>query len=91
MIKSNQAITSETRDSFLALNSHKMNKIMMVLTVISSVFILLTFIVGIYGMNFDYMPELTWQYGYFIIMGMMFLIAIIMFWWFKRKGWFNLK
>jgi len=91
MIESNQAITSEIRDSFLSLNSHKMNKIMMILTVISSIFIPLTFIVGIYGMNFDYMPELTWQYGYFVIMGMMFLIAIIMFWWFKRKGWFNLK
>jgi len=91
MIESNQAITSETRDSFLALNSHKMNKIMMLLTVISSIFIPLTFIVGIYGMNFEYMPELRWRYGYFLIMIIIFLIGIIMSWWFKHKGWFNLK
>jgi len=91
MIESNQAITSEIRDSFLSLNSHKMNKIMMVLTVISSIFIPLTFIVGIYGMNFQYMPELNWRHGYFLIMGLMFFIAISMFLWFKRKGWFNFK
>jgi len=65
-----------------------MNKIMMLLTVISSIFIPLTFIVGIYGMNFEYMPELRWRYGYFLII---FLIGIIMSWWFKHKGWFNLK
>lgn len=91
MLETNQAITSEIRDSFLSLNSHRMNKIMMFLTVITSIFIPLTFIVGIYGMNFNFMPELTWQYGYFLIMGMMFIIGISMFWWFKRKGWFDIE
>ncbi|MDP4142998.1 MAG: magnesium/cobalt transporter CorA [Bacillota bacterium] len=89
MIETNQAITSEIRDSFLSLNSHRMNKIMMVLTVVTSVFIPLTFIAGVYGMNFDNMPELRWKYGYFIVMGIMVAIAFFMFLWFKRKGWFD--
>ncbi|MCB2292154.1 magnesium/cobalt transporter CorA [Clostridium algoriphilum] len=91
ILESSQGITSEIRDSFVSLNSHKMNTIMMILTVISSIFIPLTFIVGIYGMNFDYMPELHWRYGYFFIIIIMFLIGISMSWWFKRKGWLNLK
>jgi magnesium transporter len=62
---------------------------MMVLTVITSIFIPLTFVAGIYGMNFEYMPELTWEYGYFIVLGIMTCIGISMFLWFKRKGWFD--
>lgn len=91
MIESIQSITSEIRDSFLSLNSHKMNKIMMILTVISSIFIPLTFIVGIYGMNFDYMPELRWRYGYFFVMGLMVILGSCMFLWFKHKGWLKTK
>lgn len=91
MIESTQAVTSEIRDSFLSLNSHRMNNIMMILTVISSIFIPLTFIAGVYGMNFDFMPELHWKYGYFFIMGIIIFIALGMFLWFKRKGWFDLK
>jgi len=48
----------------------------------------LTFIVGIYGMNFDIMPELRWKYGYFMIMGLMFLLLLGMIYYFKRKKWF---
>lgn len=62
----------------------------MVLTVISSIFIPLTFIVGIYGMNFEIMPELTWKYGYFVVMLIMAIIATEMLLWFKHKGWFNM-
>lgn len=91
ILESSQGITSEIRDSFVSLNSHKMNTIMMILTVVSSIFIPLTFIVGIYGMNFDYMPELHWRFGYFFIIIIMFLIGISMSWWFKRRGWLNLK
>lgn len=67
---------------------HKMNEVMKTLTVISSVFLPLTFITGIYGMNFKYMPELNYNYGYYTIIGLMFLIVIIMFIYFKRKKWF---
>lgn len=90
MIESSLALTSEIRDSYLSVNSHKMNKIMMLLTVVTTIFIPLTFIVGIYGMNFKYMPELELRYGYFIILSIMLLIGVFMFTWFKKKGWFDI-
>ena len=90
MIVSNRELTSDMRDNYLSINSSRMNKHMMVLTVISSIFIPLTFIVGVYGMNFEIMPELTWKYGYLVILLVMAIIAIEMFLWFKRKGWFDM-
>jgi magnesium transporter len=66
-----------------------MNNNMMLLTVITTIFIPLTFIAGIYGMNFNYMPELEWKYGYFIVLFIMLIIGYIMYRWFKRKGWFD--
>jgi magnesium Mg(2+) and cobalt Co(2+) transport protein (corA) len=89
MIEANMAITAEIRDNYMSINSNKMNSNMMLLTVISSIFIPLTFIVGVYGMNFQYMPELNFKYGYFIVIGIMLAIALSMFYWFKRKGWFD--
>jgi magnesium transporter len=89
-IESNREMTADMRDSYLSINSHRMNKIMTILTIITSIFIPLTFIAGIYGMNFDFMPELRWKYGYFIILGMMVAIGVAMFLWFKVKGWFNI-
>lgn len=89
MIETNREITSDIRDSYLSLNSNRMNTIMMTLTVITTIFMPLTFISSIYGMNFDYMPELHWKYGYFAVLGVMAVIAIAMFFWFKRNGWFR--
>lgn len=66
----------------------RMNEVMKVLTVISTIFIPLTFIVGVYGMNFDYMPELRWRWGYFAVWGVMFVIVIGMIRYFKYKKWF---
>ena len=91
MIESNREITSDMRDSYLSINSHRMNTIMTILTVVTTIFIPLTFIVGVYGMNFEYMPELEWRYGYFIVMGVMAVIGVSMFCWFKRKGWFDIN
>jgi magnesium transporter len=91
IIESNRDITSDIRDSYLSLNSYRMNNIMITLTIISSIFIPLTFIAGIYGMNFEYMPELTWRYGYFIVLGIMAIIGVGMVLWFKRKGWFEIN
>ena len=65
----------------------RMTQVMKLLTMISTIFIPLTFVVGIYGMNFDHMPELRWKYGYFIVMGIMAVIAGIMLMWFRRKRW----
>lgn len=89
MIDSNRDLTSDMRDSYISIISNRMNTIMMTLTIISSIFIPLTFIAGVYGMNFEYMPELTWRYGYFIILGIMAIVGIGMFLWFKRKGWLD--
>lgn len=74
---------------YFANQSHRMNDIMRVLTGVSVIFMPLTFIVGVYGMNFDYLPELHWQYGYFIVMGIMFLLVLAMVYYFKKKKWFN--
>ncbi|MBE1555575.1 magnesium/cobalt transporter CorA [Sporosarcina limicola] len=87
IIEENRELTSDIRDSQLSINSNRMNSIMMTLTIISSIFIPLTFIVGVYGMNFDYMPELHWKYGYAIVLGAMLLTGIVMMLWFKYKGW----
>lgn len=67
--------------------SNKMNEVMKVLTIMASIFIPLTFLAGIYGMNFKNMPELEWEYGYFAVLGVMFLLLVGMLVFFKRKDW----
>ncbi|HAE61884.1 MAG TPA: magnesium and cobalt transport protein CorA [Eubacteriaceae bacterium] len=89
-LEANREITSDIRDSFLSINSNRMNRVMTLLTIITTIFIPITFIAGIYGMNFKHMPELTHPYGYFIVLSVMALIGILMFLWFKKKGWFDL-
>jgi magnesium transporter len=83
----NQDVTSDMRENFMSIQTNRMNSIMMTLTVITTIFMPLTFIVGVYGMNFDNMPELHWKYGYFIILGVMALIVVVMVVWFYKKGW----
>lgn len=73
---------------FYTAQNHRMNEVMKTLTVISSVFLPLTFIAGIYGMNFKYMPELNYKYGYYTIIGLMFIIVLLMLVYFKKKKWF---
>lgn len=89
IVASNREMTQDIRDSYLSLNSHQTNRTMQILTVISVIFMPLTFIVGIYGMNFTYMPELDEKYGYFVIWAIMLAIAFGMYRWFKQKGWFD--
>ncbi|WP_053355610.1 magnesium/cobalt transporter CorA [Fictibacillus sp. FJAT-27399] len=89
MIDSNREMTSDIRDNYISLNSYKMNNIMKTLTVITTIFMPLTFIAGIYGMNFRYMPELNWHNGYFIILGCMTALGLSMYFWFRKKGWFD--
>jgi len=74
-------------DIYLTSLSNKLNETMKVLTVIATIFIPLTFIVGIYGMNFKVMPELDWPWGYPLVMGVMFVLAIGMLWVFRRRDW----
>ena len=74
-------------DTYLTSVSNRMNEVMKVLTIISTIFIPLTFLAGIYGMNFDIMPELRWRWGYFLILGIMLVAAGIMVRLFRKKKW----
>lgn len=74
-------------DLYLSSVSHRLNTVMKVLTIIATIFMPLTFIAGIYGMNFDYMPELRWHWGYPAVMLLMAAIGAAMVWLFKRKKW----
>lgn len=81
-------ILSGTLDIHLSSNGNRMNAVMKVLTVISTIFMPLTFIVGVYGMNFEYMPELRWTYGYVAVWVVIVATALLMIRWFRRKKWF---
>ncbi|HOK04449.1 MAG TPA: magnesium/cobalt transporter CorA [Victivallales bacterium] len=80
-------IVSGLLDVYLSSISNRMNEIMKVLTIIATIFIPLTFIAGVYGMNFKFMPELEWKMGYPMVLLVMFLSAIGMLIYFKRKKW----
>jgi len=74
-------------NTFLAYEGHKTNEIIKLLTLVSAVFIPLNFIAGVYGMNFHYMPELEWQYGYVFALSLMGSVLFGLLYWFRRKGW----
>ncbi len=78
---------SELFQLYYSTQSNDMNKVMKVLAVISTIFMPLSFLAGVYGMNFAYMPELGWKYGYFILLGIMLALVIIMIIIFKKKKW----
>jgi magnesium transporter len=85
-------LTSDLRDFYLSSVSNNMNEIMKVLTIISTIFIPLSFIAGVYGMNFSNdspwnMPELYWEYGYFFALGLMGIVAAILLIYFRRRRW----
>ena len=80
-------MTSGMVDMYLSNVSNRMNAVMKVLTIIATIFIPLTFIAGIYGMNFQYMPELKWRWGYPMSLLIMAVVALGMLIYFKRKKW----
>jgi magnesium transporter len=71
----------------VAMASHRTNEVMRVLTVFSAFFLPLTFIVGVYGMNFDWMPELRERWGYPAALGLISMVSLVIFIWFRRRGW----
>jgi magnesium transporter len=89
MIDANRELSADIRDSYLSISSDRMNRVMMTLTVMSSIFLPLTFIAGLYGMNFEYMPELAGKYSYFIVLAIMLLISGGMILFFHKMGWFR--
>ncbi len=87
IIESFRDILSGILEIFLSSLTNKMNEIMKVLTIFSTLFIPLTFLASIYGMNFKYMPELEWPWGYFVMLGVMAAVGITMLIYFRRKRW----
>jgi len=86
-VESFRDMTSGMLDIYLSSISNRMNAVMKVLTIIATIFIPLTFIAGIYGMNFKFMPELDWKWGYFIVLIIMAVMAAAMLIYFRRKKW----
>jgi magnesium transporter len=86
-IETYKEMLSGMLDIYLSSVSNKMNEVMKVLTIIATVFIPLTFIAGVYGMNFEYMPELGWKWSYPLVWLIMISMGIVMFFYFKRKKW----
>jgi magnesium transporter len=86
-IDANKQILEGMANLYYAAQGQRMNEIMRVLTVVSAIFIPLTFIVGVYGMNFEYMPELKYPYGYYSVIAFMFALAIGLVLLFIKRGW----
>jgi magnesium transporter len=90
MVGTYREMCTDLRDYFLSLMGNRNNDVMKLLTIIATIFMPLSFIVGMYGMNFDHMPELHYRYGYYVTLGLMAVVAggLVTFIW--RKGWFEL-
>jgi len=71
--------------TYLSISNQKNNEVVRLLTIFSAFFLPLTFIAGVYGMNFDFMPELEWRSGYFLSIALMVLVVIVIYIWFRRK------
>ncbi len=80
-------LTIGLMDLYLSSVSNRMNEVMKTLTIMATIFIPLTFVAGVYGMNFAVMPELQWRWGYPVVLFAMLAIAALLLWWFRRRGW----
>lgn len=87
IIENHRELVGDLTDIYLSSLSNKMNQIMKVLTIIATIFMPLTFLAGVYGMNFRYLPELEWRWAYPAFWIVSILIVLFMLWLFKRKGW----
>lgn len=88
LLRSYREMMAELLGVYLSGAQVRLNEAMRVLTVIATIFMPITFVVGVYGMNFRYMPELEWRYGYPAVMALCAAVALGMIVWFRRKGWF---
>ncbi|MBC3767736.1 magnesium transporter CorA family protein [Neptunicella marina] len=87
LVQMHYEICGDLLDGYLSISSHQLNNTMRVLTVITAIFVPLSFLAGLYGMNFEVIPELKWKYGYFILLGVMAIIAISLLTFFKKRRW----
>jgi magnesium transporter len=87
IVESLRETTASVMEVYLSAQNQRLNEVMKVLTVIATLFIPLTFIASIYGMNFEQMPELKWHYGYAWALGLMAMTATVMVVYFRRRGW----
>lgn len=87
-IETYKDLTASLLDIHMNTMNNRMNEVMKLLTIITTIFIPLSFIAGVYGMNFKHMPEIEWYYGYPTILGVMALVTVGMVYYFKRKKWF---
>ncbi len=80
-------VTKNLIDGYISVSGHRLNNIMKTLTIVALIFMPVTFVAGLYGMNFEYIPELTYKYGYFIVLGVMAVMAIALLVLFKKLRW----
>jgi magnesium transporter len=76
---------NQLMNTYLSISDQKNNEVVRLLTIFSAFFLPLTFIVGVYGMNFKFMPELNWEWGYYFSIGLMLLVVIVIYFWFRKK------
>lgn len=91
LAESYRDLISGLLDAHLSVVSNRLNEVMKVLTIFSAIMMPLTFIVGVYGMNFEHMPELKSRYGYFVVWGLMITVALGMLIFFRKRGWLGAK
>jgi len=91
IVESYRDILSEMFNIYLSVKADNTNEVMKILTIFATIFIPLTFVAGIYGMNFEFMPELKWKYSYFVMIGVMVVITAVMLRFFRRRGWLGGK
>lgn len=87
LAESYRDVLSGLLEGYLSVTSNRLSEVMKILTILSTFFLPLTFVAGVYGMNFDFMPELHWKYGYLFAWAVMAAIALVMFVYFRRKKW----
>jgi magnesium transporter len=80
-------VVTGTLDTYLSATNNRLSEVMKALTIVSTVFLPLSFVAGIYGMNFENFPEIHWEYGYFYVWGVFILIVLTMLWYFRHREW----
>ena len=87
IVETHRELAGDLTDIYLSSMSNKLNQVMKVLTIIATIFMPLTFLAGVYGMNFKYLPEVYWRWGYAAFWGAIIAVTLVMLWLFWRKGW----